>query len=392
MKENSVKCTVCGEMLHEDNIMEYDGDPYCEDCFMDNFAECHHCGRIEPIERTTWLDHYQITVCEDCLDEYYHTCCDCGEVIHRWDSRYLNGEFYCEDCFQDVTCWCEVCEEYVHEDDWNSEYDCCQSCAEERASKLIWSYHSHSFRKVGVAKPSENIFHKGVELEVENRSDVITNNDMARIIHNLNENLLFERDGSLEHGFEIITQPHTFEKFAEIRWKDILESCSENGFRSHNTSTCGLHIHYSWQFFGMTREEQDENVGKVIAFYERNIDQMLKFSRRTWGEFQHWARGYDTNGDVEVCKNCAKKGNDRYHYINMTNSNTVEFRLGRGTLNYDSFMAWNDFHDCLVRNVKNVSYEDIDNYRIWLDGIKEDTLEYLANRNCFADVVKMFFN
>ena len=76
----------------------------------------------------------------------------------------------------------------------------------------------------------------------------------------------------------------------------------------------------------------------------------------------------------------------------MNNYSTIEFRLGRGTLNYESFMAWNNFHDCLVKNVKNVSYEDIDNYAVWLDGIDCDTIRYLIARNCFGKVVEMFKN
>ena len=134
----------------------------------------------------------------------------------------------------------------------------------------------------------------------------------------------------------------------------------------------------------MDKTTQEDNIGKLIAFYERNISFLLRMSRRTWENYRRWAAGYDTNGDIEVCKECAKSRDNRYKYINLTNYSTVEFRLGRGTLNYKSFMAWNDLHDCLVKNVKNVSWEDIDNYELWFDGIRQDTIEYMKNRNCIT--------
>lgn len=385
MSERKI-CEICGVEHEKRDMFQYDGNWYCENCFDDNFAMCARCGDYEPIDEMEYAECVDGFLCDYCLDHYYFVCDDCGEIVSLYDGNWLGNDHLCSDCFDRNAYYCDSCDSYVPEDEWDCERQCCTECA----SRVIGGYHSHVYYKVGELNFTTNEFHKGVELEIENAKQEIDNDDMALTLRDTYEHLVFEHDGSLDYGFEIITQPHTFELFKKIPWETILNLCSSNGFRSHDTNTCGLHIHYSWNFFGTQIEEQNDNVGKVIAFYERHIDDILKLSRRTWGQYQRWAAGYDTEGNIEKCKECAKKNNDRYRYINLSNNKTVEFRLGRGTLNYVSFMAWNDVHDCLVKNVKNVSYEDIDNMAVWFNGIKADTIRYMISRNCFAEVVKMY--
>ena len=380
-------CVSCGCIIENDDYYTPNGDVYCEDCFHEDFKVCWHCGTVEHMDDMIYIESEERWVCDNCENRYYFYCDCCNEHYHNELGQWLENDYVCEDCFERNAYYCSNCNEYVWENHWNFDADCCEMCAEDM---IIGGYHTHNFFKVGASCVEKNIFHKGVELEIENKKDYITNDSMATMISELYNHIVFETDGSLDHGFEIITQPHTFETFANIPWERILDLCSEKGFRSHDTSTCGLHIHYSREFFGMNPDEREDNIGKVIAFYERNIDTMLRLSRRTFVNYLHWAHGYDTEGDVEKCKECAKKRNDRYHYINMNNYATIEFRLGRGTLNYNSFMAWNNLHDCLVKNVKNVSYEDIDNLEVWFEGITQDTLEYFDMKNCFMDYVRKY--
>lgn len=380
-------CNCCGCVIENDDYYTVGEDIYCEYCFYDEFAECEHCGCLERKEDLNYIESNDTWVCDTCTDMFYFYCDCCNEYYHNDLGHWLGNDFICEECFDRHAYYCNECDTYVWEDDFDFDADCCYDCADKM---LIGGYHTHNFYKVGASCVDKNIFHKGVELEIENTKGHTTNLAMAEMLSRAYNHIVFENDGSLNDGFEIITQPHTFEHFRKIPWERILNLCSSNGFRSHDTDTCGLHIHYSREFFGMRTDEQDENIGKVIAFYERNLDTLLKLSRRTWGNYMRWAHGYDTEGDIERCKECAKRYNDRYHYINMNNYSTIEFRLGRGTLNYESFMAWNNLHDCLVKNVKNVSYEDIDNMAVWFEGIHADTVRYFISKNCFMDFVEMY--
>ena len=78
---------------------------------------------------------------------------------------------------------------------------------------------------------------------------------------------------------------------------------------------------------------------------------------------------------------------DRYHAVNLTNDNTVEFRLMRGTLNYDSFMATIDFLWTTAMNANTMTDDDITNPANFLKGLKPDTIEYIKRRNAFVGVV-----
>ena len=389
-KENLIQCKCCGCLINEDDVyLGCDGEQYCVDCFGELFQVCEICGDLSWREDCTYIESSDEIVCLDCLNDNFTECSHCGKLIRNSDVFYDDlDNTYCEYCYYEYAVFCENCGRVVPVDDYDFEADMCLDCCSEQKNNKIKDYHSHNYKPIGTG----NKF-KGIELEIENNKFICANNDLANILHDLtnkdNEHIYFERDGSLNNGFEIITQPHTITDFYNIPWEKLLKSCVENGFISHNANSCGLHIHYSREFFGDNKEVQDENIGKLIAFYENNIDNLLRFSRRTFEQYTRWANHYNTCGDIEKCKDIPKQYNDRYHYINLTNTNTIEFRLGRGTLNFDSFKAWNNFHDVLVLNCLDVSYDDINNYKTWFNGLSQDTINYLKNKNCFTDVLEI---
>jgi len=105
------------------------------------------------------------------------------------------------------------------------------------------------------------IFHFfGVELEADhgNEKDAaardVTFGDLSYVKH----------DGSLtDDGIEIVTHPCSLRYHLEqFPWDEILSSLADYGFRSHDTSTCGLHVHVSRSAFGETSDEQDLTAAK----------------------------------------------------------------------------------------------------------------------------------
>ena len=68
---------------------------------------------------------------------------------------------------------------------------------------------------------------------------------------------------------------------------------------------------------------------------EKHWDELLKFSRRTPRQLQRWAARYDYKEQPKEILDNAKvgaTGNGRYSCINLENTNTIEFRMFRGTL------------------------------------------------------------
>ena len=113
------------------------------------------------------------------------------------------------------------------------------------------------------------------------------------------------------------------------------------GYRSHQAGTCGLHVHVSRAAFGKTYQEQDSAIARVLYFFEKHWEELLKFSRRTPRQLEHWAARYGYKEHPKDILDQAKKGTNgsRYTCVNLQNDSTIEFRIFRGTLKYNTLIA-----------------------------------------------------
>lgn len=409
------ECESCGDVVKIVYGYEADGDWYCQDCFFEEYAICAGCGEI--ILKEDAVPVYGLCgdiidyACEDCVDDWeeYHIACDyarCvidGKVYRKSDMRnesyagecyngcHVQGEAWINNNAFSELYYCDCCGSYVPSDNWNESLDCCEWCEDDREDRYITSYHDHHgcWEYYGEEK---DLF--GIELEVENYDNEISRGECSMWLHEhfntlADNHVAFEKDGSLSEygGFEIISHPHDWDSFNALDWESALEYMSDNGFKSHDTTTCGLHIHVNRQMFGESSNEQYENLAKVCYFYSIAWEFFLKLSRRTQSQADSWARKYVQDNYSEAktkvrnddeTKNCS-----RYSAINLNNRDTIEFRLGRGTLRYESFRAWIDLHLTIVRNSKNINDPNLRNVSMWLDGAEENTLEYIRYRDAF---------
>lgn len=92
--------------------------------------------------------------------------------------------------------------------------------------------------------------------------------------------------------------------------------------------------------FGATQAEQDEKIGHVLYLFERFWQELLRFSRRTQRQVAQWAAryGYKDTGR-EIMEHAKKAYQGRYTCVNLTNTDTIEFRIFRGTLKYNTLIA-----------------------------------------------------
>ena len=137
---------------------------------------------------------------------------------------------------------------------------------------------------------------------------------------------------------ELVSHPASLEYHKNFQWEEIMKKAISLGYRSHQTSTCGLHIHINRDCFGENHEEQEIIIGHILLFVELHWNELLKFSRRSEYAMNRWAAryGYVKTGREILDK--AKKGNlGRYAAVNLMNYMTIEFRLFRGTLKYNTF-------------------------------------------------------
>lgn len=250
---------------------------------------------------------------------------------------------------------------------------------------------------------SDNDLYMGVELEADNgKKDWLAAARITRF-----KEFYVKHDGSLgRNGIEIVSHPGTLNAHRSnmLHWKEVISILKSQYYRSHKTKTCGLHVHVNRSFFGETPEEIDLNVSKVILLTQRFWDGcIVPFSRRNLARLQHWAKkpefkfrnGTDPNIISEEQKNTMSR--DHYNGVNIMPRDTIEFRMFRGTLNYNTLIATLEFVYLFCHFAKCIDINDIDSTH-WndiFDGVDREEFKslfmYLETRtkidqNAFEDV------
>ena len=354
-----VICPICGKELDEfETLVEIaNGDEMCEDCLqekVDNgeLSYCDDCGEYYESDRTTWLEGLDKLVCEDCLDNYYK-CEECGEWMEDGDQfTNDNGDVFCESCYNDryTTCYdceCEIENDYANYDE--DGYPYCDECySHHNCNGLLRSYHTtkdnddYSFYKT--EKDKERPLYFGFELEVDtNNGDRDETLEGVDDILNRNQRLVtFEEDGSLScDGFEIIGQPMTLDyiRGKEAQFTEAFKYLMENQYTSHDNSTCGLHIHFSRDYFDENKQKDLEDKLTLISeVFQKELELFCRRGSNGYAHFINDRYGKDNCKKLSNIKGMSK-GNDRYQVFNFTNRHTIEFRLAKGTLIYNTFMA-----------------------------------------------------
>lgn len=235
----------------------------------------------------------------------------------------------------------------------------CPSCRERR---YVTPYHRYSPHLDFHQTENDDNLYLGVELEVDNGGQRDSEAAVILDIMNKNENgfmVYCSRDGSLNNGIEIITAPATLNYHKQLapKYKKLFKRLLSDGYRSHNTNTCGIHVHFSRAFFG---DNEEECVTKLLYLVERFWDEIVVFSRRDYTALENYAKKPDADSkDFLRAWNKTDNHSGRYFAVNITNENTIELRMFRGTLNYNSFMAILYFVDSLARICKEKTNEEL---------------------------------
>lgn len=392
-KKDMVRCDDCGALVSHDDWYSDGSMTICSSCYEENYYTCIDCGAIVETDESYYIESSDKIVCRHCVDENYYLCDECGNYFPIDEVHYDDDICVCDDCYNGEYFTCSYCDEIVHCD--NIYYDndgdpCCQYCYNERGGSLnSYSYKPnpifHDVKDYQIVKDEEeeeNTLYMGIELEVDKGDNL---NDSVKMVQDKLDWCYCKSDGSLNNGFEIVSHPLTLD-FITCRknsFKEIFENLLNNGWRSHDTSTCGLHCHVNRTFFGETHIEQDLNIAKVILIVNLLWTDMINFSRRKVDEVERWCKrnnyiSKDTTPnktEEEVICDCKKQPN-RYYAVNLENRNTIEFRLFKGTLKLNTFIATMQF----VSNICNMAKE------IKLSDIYNVTMEDIINYNNYEEL------
>ena len=229
---------------------------------------------------------------------------------------------------------CDDLEDYFfHEDD--EEYYTYQDLG------LIRAYQKTNLSPID---SGDKPYFLGIELEMENDETYNKKEREEDIIEILNaeksreyyDNILdWKEDGSLENGVEMVTAPISLAMFRK-EIVPIIKKMQEIGYTSEKGGRCGNHIHISRIAFS------EEAQARLVLIYAR-FENIIKILSRRNGAFSYCKDVLTTVTAVsvdtadEIVK--YQKSRGKSTAINFNNSNTIEFRIFRGTMNTDVLVA-----------------------------------------------------
>ena len=359
--KEKLACSSCGKELAKESKNEFDGTILCVECLEQRTTVCDNCGD------RVWNDDVRgdanVNLCSYCYEHSYIHCERCGRMIHNDNAYYLDEE--------DDFAYCFECKEKI-----------------ENAS-----IKSYNYKPEPIFYGSGNLF-MGVELEIDKGGENDENASNILCVANLQaEHVYCKHDGSIENGFEMVSHPMSYEyHLNSMNWKNVFETAIKLGYRSHQTDTCGLHIHCSRSAFGKTYEEQERVIGRVVFFVEKHWNELVKFSRRSSDNLNRWAAKYATISDTtnETYKKAKDKRMGRYVAVNLENYNTIEFRLFRGTLCHKTFIATLQLVDEICYQAIHLSDAEMEGMS-WSDFVsrilpkKGELIEYLKLKRLYIN-------
>ena len=354
MDEEIRTCSMCGCELQENETVEVDGEAVCDECAEQYTTTCDHCGETIWAEDAVTDEH--MNLCSCCFDDHYRRCENCGRLVNDNDVLWSNDLPYCAHCYDNLDV--EI-EEYSY-----------------KPEPIFYGEGSRYF---------------GVELEVDCGGKEDDNAGRIKADANTRDEYIYiKADGSLDDGFEIVTHPMTLDfHMKQMYWEDVLKEAVRLGYKSHMTSTCGLHIHVNRDAFGENEAEQEKVIERLLFFVETHWNELFTFSRRSPHNINRWAARYGMEKSGKEILDKAKKGNlGRYAAVNLCPYQTIEFRIFRGTLKLNTLYATLQLVNKICDVALSMSEEEIGN-QSWSDFVQTITepelIQYLKERRLYVN-------
>lgn len=135
----------------------------------------------------------------------------------------------------------------------------------------------------------------------------------------------------------------TLDFHKSFQWRDVFGEMLDGGLEAHDLGdNVGFHVHFNRNFLTVVE------MTKLDFYLHLNKEQFEKIARRKEVNFAGYKK---FDGDIKKFG----KGDDRFQSVNFTNTNTVEIRIFRSTLRYETVIATLEIVDGLVRFVKTLN-------------------------------------
>ncbi len=339
---------------------------------------CRHCGSPFPPE-----DSAVRGACPRCAEERYGRCGACGGHVARESLHAVEGDgrLLCATCAAELTRTCDGCGRRFPREARGSSAtragarsapsaprgtrnartagsgsarttwrgaaaSWCAGTAPRRLDGAICSYGYKPARFHRAEGEAEDSLVLGIELEMDGGDRAAA---VARIAEKWGDDwIYFKSDSSLNCGVELVTHPISplvlMSEEGRALWADVCAAALAEGMRSHDTRTCGLHVHVNRDSFGKGEAARALAEYKLLTVADRFFEPLAIFSRRRRDRLDQWAGRTclpaTRDGWLASARSASRVARcDRYRAVNTTNEHTVEFRLFRGTLKAETLLA-----------------------------------------------------
>ena len=287
--------------------------------------------------------------------ETFFICEDCNNYIHSDESTSTyDGDYQvCQDCLEEHYSYSHSRDTYIS----NSDYEDEQDEESEPEYEHIGEYHSSKHR-LGHIPSSYDLRSPrvllGLELEIEVNDSYDKDSRAGLILESISDYMdedglnhtycLMEQDGSLDDGFEMVTAYTGLDVH-----KNQLQYFKQKtkGLKSHDTSTCGLHVHVCKSSMTTLHGAKlvlfindPANLALVKDIARRDASGYSKLQNKK--EDKHWLKD-SVHSSKDKADQLRRLNSDRYEALNFRNDKTVEFRLFKGTLKYETMVSCLEF-------------------------------------------------
>lgn len=196
----------------------------------------------------------------------------------------------------------------------------------------------------------------------------------------LEDKMYCTHDGSLKAGIEFDTMPCTLEYHKkEMKYKEMFKYLDEHGYKAHDTTTCGLHVHADRSYLGKSELVQQLTISKILYILEKFNDEICVIARRN-NNYSKFVGKSEVNQSLD--KLYGKYNAEKYVALNLRHKESIEFRCFKGTLKYETFILTLEFVKNIIDYAKSINIEEIEliQWKDLMNTFSEELKEYYNDR------------
>ena len=192
------------------------------------------------------------------------------------------------------------------------------------------------------------------------------------------ENLIYSTSDSTVQ-IELDTMPCSLEFHKnKMNYKEMFEYLDELGYKGHDCSKAGLHIHACRSYLGKSELIQQLTISKILYIIEKFNDEICVIARRN-NDYCKFVGKEEVNQSLDKLYG-KYKDNGKKVALNLQHKDTIEFRMFRSTLKYETFILTLEFVKDIIDFAKSINIEEIELIK-WSDLM-----------NTFSDELKKYYN